>query len=132
LAFDNISGDTQQDYFSDGISTTSLSTLRFSLRGHRRKILVFLQGKPSTSEDRQGVGRQYVLEEASGSPATSPDHAQLVSTGDGHHLWPNATTAGLDIFQLQDEIAKNRRRAVDQVDRNEREMLARRPRTRRL
>lgn len=130
MAFDNISGDTQQDYFSDGISDDIITDLSqvSSLRVIARNSSFSYKGKPvNVQKIGKELGVQYVLE---GSIRKSSDqvriNAQLVSTGDGHHLWAERYDRRLsDIFQLQDEITQKIVAALlIKLTGNEREMLA--------
>ena len=109
LPFTNLSGDPEQDYFSDGIVediTTALSRNR-SFRVIARNSAFTYKGK---AVDIKQVARelnvQYVLE---GSVRKSGGRmrvsAQLLNAGTGHHLWADKFDGGTtDIFELQDRI----------------------------
>jgi adenylate cyclase len=111
LPFANLSGDPQQDYFSDGITediTTELS--RFSeLLVIARNSAFQYKGK---AVDVRQVGREldarYILE---GSVRRSGDRiriaAQLIDATTGVHRWAERYDRELvDIFAVQDEVAR--------------------------
>ena len=111
LPFANLSGDPQQDYFSDGITediTTELS--RFSeLMVIARNSSFQYKGK---AVDIRQVGRElgarYVLE---GSVRRSGDRiritAQLIDAVTGAHRWAERYDRELhDAFAVQDEVAR--------------------------
>lgn len=111
LPFANLSGDPQQDYFSDGITEDIITELsRFS------ELLVIarnstFQYKGKAIDIRQ-VGRElgvrYVLE---GSVRRSGERiriaAQLVDAATGAHRWAERYDRELvDVFAVQDEVAR--------------------------
>jgi TolB-like protein/class 3 adenylate cyclase len=111
LPFDNLSGDPEQEYFSDGITEEIITTLSKS-----DKLFVIAQnsmftykGKPvEVKQVAEELGVRYVLE---GSCRKSENRvritAQLVDVITGHHLWAERYDRDLeDIFALQDEITK--------------------------
>jgi adenylate cyclase len=110
LPFDNMSGDPQQDYFSNGITDVLTSDLsRISSLFVIARNTAFSIGK---SRNVQEVGRElgvrYVLE---GSVQKAGDQvrivAQLVDTTTGGHLWSERYDRPLtDIFALQDDIVQ--------------------------
>jgi adenylate cyclase len=111
LPFANLSGDAQQDYFSDGISEDIITELsRFSeLVVIARNSTFQYKGK---AVDIRQVGRElgarYVLE---GSVRRSGDHiriaAQLVDALTGAHRWAERYDRELvDVFAVQDEVAR--------------------------
>lgn len=111
LPFRNMSGDAEQDYFTDGITEdiiTNLSRFRdlfviashssFAYKGEAVKI-------PDVSWE---LGVRYVLE---GSVQKSGDqvriNAQLVDGPTGRHLWAERYQRQIeDIFALQDEVTE--------------------------
>jgi adenylate cyclase len=111
LPFANLSGDPQQEYFSDGITediTTELS--RFS------ELLVIarnssFQYKGKTVDIRHvgaELGARYVLE---GSVRRSGERvritAQLIDAAAGTHRWAERYDRELhDVFAVQDEVAR--------------------------
>jgi adenylate cyclase len=112
LAFDNVSSDTEQDYFADGIVEdiiTELSKYSWLLVIARNTTFTF-KGK---SVDIKEVGRQlgvrYVME---GSIRKAGDRvritAQLIDTQSGTHVWAERYDRELaDVFAVQDEITQN-------------------------
>jgi adenylate cyclase len=112
LPFANISGDPEQEYFSDGITEdliTDLSRLP-SLAVIASNSSFTYKGKPA---DVRKVGKElgvrYVLE---GSVRKSGGRvritAQLIDATNGAHLWARRYDRELhDIFALQDEITRD-------------------------
>ena len=109
LPFDNISGDPEQEYFSDGITEeiiTALSKVPKMFVIARNSTFTY-KGKPvKVQQVGEELGVQYVLE---GSVRKAGNRvritAQLVETEAGHHLWAERYDRDLkDIFALQDEI----------------------------
>jgi adenylate cyclase len=110
LAFENMSGDPEQEYFADGISEDIITELsRFSdLFVIARNSSFQYKGK---AVDLRRVGRElgvrYVLE---GSVRRSEDrvriNAQLIDAGTGIHRWAERYDQELeDIFSIQDDLA---------------------------
>jgi adenylate cyclase len=109
LPFINMSGDPEQEYFTDGISEdiiTDLSKIA-GLSVIARNSSFTYKGR---SVDMRTVGRelgvQSVLE---GSIRRSGDRvritAQLVDTTNGAHLWADRYDRDLtDIFEVQDDV----------------------------
>jgi adenylate cyclase len=111
LPFANLSGDPQQDYFSDGITEDIITELsRFSeLLVIARNSTFQYKGK---AVDIRRVGRElgahYVLE---GSVRRSGDRiritAQLIDAMTGAHRWAERYDRELhDVFTVQDEAAR--------------------------
>ena len=109
LPFDNMSGDPEQEYFSDGITEEIISSLSKSdqLFVIARNSTFTYKGKPvKVKQVAEELGVRYVLE---GSVRKSNDRvrvtAQLIDATKGHHLWSERYDRNLkDIFALQDEI----------------------------
>jgi adenylate cyclase len=110
LPFNNMSGDPEQEYFSDGLSEeiiTALSKIT-KLFVIARNSSFSYKGKPvKIKQVAEELGVRYVLE---GSVRKAEDRvritAQLIDALDGHHLWAERYDRDLkDIFSLQDEIA---------------------------
>ncbi len=109
LAFENMSGDPEQDYFADGITediTTALSRIS-SLFVIARNSAFTYKGK---SIDVRQVGRElgvrYVLE---GSVRRGGDRlrisGQLIDTDTGAHIWADKFDSTIeDVFDLQDRV----------------------------
>ena len=111
LPFANMSGDPEQEYFSDGISediTTDLSNVS-ALKVIARNTAFTLKGH---SVDVREIGRKlgvsHVLEgsvrKVGGRVRIS---AQLIDGATGDHVWAERYDRDLDdIFAIQDEISK--------------------------
>ena len=111
LPFTNMSGDREQDYFSDGISEdiiTALSKLRWFFVVARNSSFVYKGRAVHMSEVARELGVRYVLE---GSVRRSGDRlrisAQLNDVSTGSHLWAERYDRELaDVFAVQDEITE--------------------------
>lgn len=110
LPFTNMSGDPEQDYFSDGITEdiiTDLSKIS-ALFVAARNTSFTLKGKAlDVQQAAVQLGVQYVLE---GSVRKSNNrvriNAQLIDGRNGGHVWAERYDRNLaDIFDLQDEIS---------------------------
>jgi len=111
LAFDNLSGDPDQDYISDGLAEniiTALSKVGELFIIARNSSFTY-KGKPvKVQQIGRELGVRYVLE---GSVQKSKDRlritAQLVDAINGRHLWAESYYRDVkDIFDIQDEITK--------------------------
>ncbi|MBB4273246.1 adenylate/guanylate cyclase domain-containing protein [Rhizobium mongolense] len=109
LPFNNISGDPEQEYFSDGITEdiiTDLSKISGLFVVARNTVYTY-KGKPATVQQvSQDLRVNYILE---GSVRKAGSRvrvtAQLVEGKGGGHLWADRYDRDLtDIFALQDEI----------------------------
>jgi TolB-like protein len=111
LPFTNMSGDPEQEYFSDGISEdiiTALSKLRWFFVIARNSSFTY-KGKAVHMKqiaDELGVG--YVVE---GSVRKGGDRVritvQLNDAATGSHIWAERYDRGLaDVFAVQDEITE--------------------------
>jgi adenylate cyclase len=110
LPFDNMSGDPNQEYFSNGITEeiiTALSKVEKLFVIARNSTFTY-KGKPvKVQQVAEDLGVQYVLE---GAVQISSDRirvtAQLIDALKGHHLWAERYDRELkDLFALQDEIS---------------------------
>ena len=111
LPFANMSGDPEQEYFSDGITEdliTDLSKLSGLFVISRNSVFLY-KGKPVKPEHvSKDLGVRYVLE---GSVRKAGNRvritAQLVDATTGHHLWAERYDRDLqDIFAVQDEVTQ--------------------------
>jgi len=109
LPFTNMSGDSKEDYFSDGITEeiiTALSKVPYLFVISRQSTFTY-KGKPvKVKQVSEELGVRYVLE---GSVRKEGNKvritAQLIDAITGHHLWAERYDRDLkDIFALQDEI----------------------------
>ncbi len=111
LPFTNMSGDSEQEYFSDGITEDIITELsRFhSLFVIARNSSFTYKGKAvDVTEVGSTLGVQYVVE---GSVRKAGNRvrvtAQLVEAQSGRHVWARRYDRDLsDSFELQDEISK--------------------------
>jgi len=109
LAFDNMSGDPKQEFFSDGITESIITALSKVPRLFviARNSTFTYKGKPvKVKQVSEELGVRYVLE---GSVQRSGDRvritAQLIDAFTGRHIWAERYDRDLtDIFALQDEI----------------------------
>jgi TolB-like protein/Tfp pilus assembly protein PilF len=111
LAFNNMSGDPEQEYFSDGISEdiiTDLSKLS-ELRVIARNSTFTYKGKPvDVKQIGRELGAGYVLE---GSVRKAGNRVrvtgQLIDAASGAHVWADRFDRDLtDIFAVQDELTQ--------------------------
>jgi adenylate cyclase len=109
LPFSNMSGDPEQEYFSDGVTEeiiTALSKVPRLFVIARNSTFTY-KGKPvMVQQVAQDLGVRYVLE---GSVRKEKDRvritAQLIDAMTGNHLWGEKYDRDLkDIFAVQDEI----------------------------
>ncbi|HUE46726.1 MAG TPA: adenylate/guanylate cyclase domain-containing protein [Aestuariivirgaceae bacterium] len=118
LAFDNMSGDPAQDYFSDGISEdiiTDLSKLSGLIVIARNSSFAYRGKAVPTRQVAEELGVRYVLE---GSVRKSAGRvritAQLVEAATGQHLWAERYDRDLEeMFALQDAITEEIVTALD-------------------
>jgi adenylate cyclase len=112
LAFNNMSGDHDQEYFSDGISEdiiTNLSRNRVFFVISRSTSFTYKGAAVDVAKVARELGVRYVLE---GSVRRAGNRvritAQLIDAASGHHLWADRYDRELaDVFVVQDEIARN-------------------------
>jgi len=111
LPFTNMSGDTEQEYFSDGITEdiiTELSRFR-ELRVMARNSTFYYKGQAIKVQDvGRELGVSYVVE---GSVRKAGDRVrvtvQMVEAESGVHIWAERYDRELeDIFAVQDEITR--------------------------
>jgi adenylate cyclase len=111
LPFENMSGDAEQEYFSDGISediTTDLSKISALGGVARNTAFTFKKQSVNVCEVAGRLGVSHVLE---GSVRKAGNrvriNAQLIDGATGDHIWAERYDRDLDdIFAIQDEISK--------------------------
>jgi len=111
LPFANMSGDPEQEYFSDGITEdiiTELSRFRTLFVIARNSSFTFKDRSVSASRIGTELGVQYIVE---GSVRKSAKRvrvtAQLIEAESGNHLWAERYDRDLeDIFAVQDEVTQ--------------------------
>jgi TolB-like protein/class 3 adenylate cyclase/Flp pilus assembly protein TadD len=109
LAFQNMSGDPEQEYFADGIAEdiiTALSRLRWLFVIARNSSFTYKSKSVDVRQVGRELGVRYVLE---GSVRKTGNrvriNAQLIDASDGHHVWADRYDRALeDIFAVQDEM----------------------------
>lgn len=118
LPFVNMSGDPEQEYFSDGVTEdiiTALSRLRWFFVIARNSSFVYKDRPVDVKQVGQELGVRYVLE---GSVRRAGNRirvtAQLVDTLSGAHHWAETYDRNLtDIFELQDDITQSVTAAIE-------------------
>ena len=111
LPFDNLSGDPEQDYFSDGLTEDIITELsRFTdIDVLSRNSTFQYKGRSVKAEILgQELGASYILE---GSVRRGGKRvrvtAQLIDTKRGDHVWAERYDRDLeDIFAVQDELTQ--------------------------
>lgn len=111
LAFENMSGDPEQEYFSDGITDdiiTDLSKVGSLLVISRNSSFAYKGTKPDIRAVGRELGVSHVLE---GSVRRAANRirvtAQLIDAQDGTHLWGERYDRQIaDIFALQDDLTR--------------------------
>ncbi len=111
LPFVNMSGDPEQEYFSDGISEdiiTALSKLRWFFVIARNSSFIYKGKSVHLKQVAEDLGVRYVIE---GSVRKVGDRvritAQLNDVASGSHIWAERYDRSLaDVFAVQDEITE--------------------------
>jgi adenylate cyclase len=109
LPFNNMSGDPEQEYFSDGMTEdliTELSRFRNLFVIARNSCFTFKGKAIDVKEAGRKLGARYIVE---GSVRKAGNRvrvtAQLIETATGNHLWAERYDRDLeDIFAVQDEV----------------------------
>ncbi|HTR13981.1 MAG TPA: adenylate/guanylate cyclase domain-containing protein, partial [Roseiarcus sp.] len=109
LPLTNLSGDSSQDYFADGITenlTTDLSRIRGSIVIARNTAFSFKGKNVDARAISKELGVRYVLE---GSVQREQSqvrvNAQLIDGETGAHLWADRFEEGVaNLFKLQDRV----------------------------
>ena len=109
LPFTNMSGDPEQEYFSDGITEdiiTELSRFPSLFVIARNSSFMFKGEAVDVGEVGRKLGVQYVVE---GSVRKAGDRVrittQLVEAASGKHVWAERYDRNLeDVFAVQDEV----------------------------
>jgi adenylate cyclase len=111
LPFDNMSGDSEQQYFSDGITEdiiTELSRFRSLFVIARNSAFQYRDKAADVRRVARELGVQYVVE---GSVRKAGSRlritAQLIEAATGNHLWAEHFDRPLDdVFAIQDEVVQ--------------------------
>src|SRR5216684_5353406 len=112
LPFQNISGDPEQEYFTDGMVediTTAIARLPWLFVIARNSSFAYKGKSPDLRQVGRELGVRYVLE---GSVRKAGNRVritgQLIDTMTGAHIWADRFDGALDdIFDLQDQIASS-------------------------
>ena len=133
LAFQNLSGDPEQEYFADGISEdliTEISKFRSLFVISRNSAFFFKNRSVNLKEIGAKLGVRYIVE---GSVRRAGNRlritAQLIDALDDAHLWAERYDRQLqDIFDVQDEVVRAIVSAIEpQVLTSERNRALRKP-----
>jgi adenylate cyclase len=111
LPFTNMSGDAEQEYFSDGITEdliTDLSKISALFVIARNSSFAYKGRSVKVQEIGRDLGVRFVLE---GSTRKAGNRvritAQLIDAGSGGHVWAERFDRDLtDIFAAQDEVVE--------------------------
>lgn len=133
LPFENMSGDAEQEYFSDGISEdiiTELSKIDWLMVTARNSTFAYKGKAQNVQRICQELGVRYVME---GSVRKAGNRvrvtAQLIQAETGQHIWAERFDRELaDIFDIQDEITAAVTANVDWELRQTERQIARRKR----
>src|ERR1700730_8430872 len=111
LPFANMSGDSEQEYFADGMVEeiiTALSRMRWLFVIARNSSFTYKGRAVDVKQVGRELGVRYLLE---GSVRKSGDRvritAQLIDATTGAHIWAGRFDGALqDIFDLQDRVTE--------------------------
>ena len=135
LPFDNLSNDTEQEYFADGITEDiiiAISRFRWFFVIARNSTFVFKARDIDIRDVARKLNARYVLE---GSVRKSGRRvritAQLIDAGSAHQVWADRYDVDLgEIFAVQDRIAEQVAGAIEpELLRTESALAAKRRRT---
>jgi TolB-like protein len=109
LPFDNLSGDPEQEYFSDGLADdiiTELSRCRSLFVIARNSSFAYRGRAVGVKQIALDLGVRYVVEGSVRRAARRIRvNAQLIDAEAGNHLWAERYDRDLeDVFAVQDEI----------------------------
>src|SRR5450830_22947 len=112
LPFDNVSRDSDQEYFADGMAEdiiTALSRYHWFLVIARTSSFIYKGRKVDVRQIGRELGARYVLE---GSVRKNGDQlritAQLAETTNGNYLWAEKYDGAVEnVFDLQDRIVES-------------------------
>jgi adenylate cyclase len=112
MAFQNMSGDPEQEYFVDGMVeeiVTALSRIRWLFVIARNSSFTYKGRAIDVKQIGRELGVRYVLE---GSVRKAGNRVrisgQLIDAASGAHLWADRFDGSLeDVFDLQDEVASS-------------------------
>ena len=118
LAFQNMSGDPEQEYFADGMVEdiiTALSRIRWLFVIARNSSFTYKGQAIDVKQVGRELGVRYVLEgsvrKAGGRVRIT---AQLIDATSGMHIWAELFDGSLkDVFELQDRVASSVAGAIE-------------------
>jgi TolB-like protein/class 3 adenylate cyclase len=118
LPFANLSGDPQQDYFSDGVTetlTTDLSRISGSFVIGRHTAFTYKGKAVDLKKIARELNVRYVLEGSVQRSGTRLRvNVQLVDAESGNHVWAERFDKPIaDLFDMQDEIVARLANALD-------------------
>ena len=131
LPFSNLSVDSEQEYFADGISEdliTALSKIHWFFVIARNSSFTYKGQAVDVTRVADELGVRYVIEGSVRKVGSRVRiSAQLIDATTGHHVWAEHYDRSLlDIFELQDEMTQTIVRAVEpELSVAERERAAR-------
>ena len=111
LPFDNMSGDSEQEYFADGITEDIITELskweEFSVIA-RNSVFTYKGQAVKVQDVARDLGADFVLE---GSVRKSGGRVritgQFIDAHTGHHVWADKIDeSGDDLFDLQDRVTR--------------------------
>jgi adenylate cyclase len=133
LPFTNLSRDSEQEYFSDGLTDdliTDLAKLSGLFVIARNSVFTYKGQAVNVADVGRALGVRYVVE---GSVRKAGPrvriNTQLIDATTGHHLWAERYDRELtDIFALQDEVTQKIVAALEvKLTRGEQQQLSRPP-----
>jgi TolB-like protein/Tfp pilus assembly protein PilF len=112
LPFQNMSGDAEQEYFTDGMAEeiiTALSRMRWLFVIARNSSFTYKGRMVDVKQVGRELGVRYVLE---GSVRKAANRlritGQLIDASTGAHLWADRFDGGVeDVFELQDRVSSS-------------------------
>jgi adenylate cyclase len=133
LAFQNMSGDPEQEHFADGIAEdiiTALSKSRWLFVIARNSSFAYKGRTVDIKQIGRELGVRFVLEGSVRKAGTRVRiTGQLIEATTGTHLWAERYDRDLtDIFAVQDEITENVAAAIEPAMAHaERQRVSRKP-----
>src|ERR1700732_1950695 len=133
LPFQNMTGDTEQEYFVDGMVeeiTTAIARLPWLFVIARNSAFTYKGRAVDVKQVARDLGVRYVLE---GSVRKAGNRVritgQLIDTATGAHIWADRFDGALDdIFELQDQVASGVAGAIEpKLRQSEIERASRKP-----
>jgi TolB-like protein len=111
LPFTNMSGDSEQDYFADGMAEeiiTAMSRCKWLFVIARNSSFTYKGKSVDVRQIGRELGVRYIME---GSVRRAGDRlrivGQLVDATSGAHIWGDRFEGGMsDVFELQDRITE--------------------------